>query len=72
MSSEHVAKIDLKGWQIRAFNDLECALISHRVEPLGLINFTDPFAKPAANKFAEGRINVSNEVTGISFDGFIE
>lgn len=67
VSSEHVAKMGLNGWHIRAFNDREWALTSHRVKPVGLINFTAPFAKPAANKFTEGLIKVSNEVTGISF-----
>jgi hypothetical protein len=37
-----------------------------------VINFTDPLAKPAAYKFIDGRIKVSNEVTGISFAGLTE
>ena len=72
VSSEHVAKIALKGWHIRAFSDLEWALNSHRVKPVGVINFTDPLAKPAVYKFIDGRIKVSNEVTGISFAGLTE
>ena len=72
VSSEHVAKIGLKGWQIRALSDLEWALTSHTVKPVGVINFTDPLAKPAAYKFIVGRIKVSNEVTGISFAGLTE
>ena len=72
VSSEHVAKIGLKGWHIRALSDLEWALTSQRVKPVGVINFTDPLAKPAAYKFIEGLIKVSNEVTGISFEGLTE
>ena len=51
VSSEQVAKTGLKGWQTRAFNDLEWALISQAIDPEGLISFTMPFAKPAAYKF---------------------
>lgn len=68
VSSEQVANKDLVGWQKIELMHLEWADNSQTTWPLGVINFTKPFANPATKRLSP-LFNNCKAVTGISLAG---
>ena len=68
VSSEHVAKTDLVGWQVTAFSVLEWEPNSHNTYPIVVMSLTWPFAIPTTYKFSPLN-KVDIDITGISLNG---